>query len=108
MSANDRVPKPPADSGIQLRRCNTTTLPWRLYVIREDRELQIPHAACRLKREALALQAELEALAPWHDTDTWDDDTREAVLAVLNRTESAQIQRRALEIDARNREGYMR
>jgi hypothetical protein len=53
-------------------------------------------ACCRTKRDALALQARLEAVADWSQSETWEAGVRIAILDVLDTTESVQIDREAM------------
>jgi hypothetical protein len=84
---------------MQLDVVKTTAsiLPWRLAVWHCGRQLFVPHAACRLKREILTLKAELEQIADWSEYDTWAPETHAAVREVLARTDSARIESRALQ-----------
>lgn len=86
---------------IHIRKTSHSRLPWRLFADETDgRCLMIPHASCRLRREAVALQARLEAVADWERMGHWSEAVRAAVLDVLGTTESAQMDREALSVRA--------
>jgi len=76
-------------------KTTATVLPWRLALWQGGRQLFVPHAHCRLRREVLALKAELEQVADWSQFDAWPPETHAAVREVLARTESARIEERA-------------
>jgi len=76
-------------------KTTASVLPWRLALWQGGRRLFVPHACCRLKREVLALKAELEQVADWSQFDAWAPETHAAVREVLARTDSARLQERA-------------
>lgn len=87
---------------LEVVKTSASVNPWRLKL----GEFFVPHSACRLKRDAVALKTQLEHVADWSEFDSWPIETHQAVQDVLAKTDSMRIHQAGLAAAARYAETY--